>query len=66
MRDLYPGYDVLAKRDTPSWNDITRKVIAERLGVDPSAHSFFSDEEWATLRAVCDRIIRSRHCSIAS
>jgi hypothetical protein len=57
MRDLDPGYDVLAKRNTPSWNDITRRVIAERLSVDPSAHNFFSDDEWATLRAVCNRII---------
>ncbi len=57
MRDLYPGYDVLAKRETQSWNDITRRVIAERLGVDPATHKFFSDEEWATLRAICDRII---------
>ena len=57
MRDLYPGYDVLSKRDTPSWNQQTRRVIDRRLAVDPNAHDFFNDDEWRTLRAICDRII---------
>jgi len=57
MRDLYPGYDVLSKRDTPSWNEQTRRVIDRRLAIDPDAHRFFSDEEWTTLRALCDCII---------
>ena len=57
MRDLYPGYDVLDKRETPSWNEQTRRVIDERMSVNPSLHRFFSDAEWETLRAVCDRII---------
>jgi len=26
MRDHYPGYDVLSKRSTPSWNRQTREV----------------------------------------
>lgn len=57
MRDLYPGYDVLSKRHTPSWNETTRRVIDRRLGLDPAAHRFFSDAEWQTLRALCDRIV---------
>jgi Gluconate 2-dehydrogenase subunit 3 len=57
MRDLYPGYDVLAKRHTASWNEKTRRVIDERLAVDPSAHAFFGDQEWRSLCAVCDRIV---------
>jgi choline dehydrogenase-like flavoprotein len=57
MRDLYPGYDVLSKRDTPSWNEATRKVIDRRLGIDPAAHRFFTDDEWPTLKAICDRIV---------
>lgn len=57
MRDLYPGYDVLAKRDTPSWNEQTRAVIEERLAINPETHRFFSDEEWPTLKAVCARIV---------
>lgn len=57
MRDRYPGYDVLAKRDTPSWNDKTRAVIDRRLAIEPGTHRFFADAEWLTLRAVCARIV---------
>jgi Gluconate 2-dehydrogenase subunit 3 len=57
MRDRYPGYDVLSKRDTPSWNEKTREVIDRRLAIDPSARCFFDDAEWLTLRAVCARIV---------
>jgi hypothetical protein len=57
MRDLFPGYDVLAKRNTPSWNEQTRRVIDERLAIQPDEHRFFSDEEWITLRALCERIV---------
>ena len=57
MRDLYPGYDVLAKRNTPSWNEQTRRVIDARISVDPSSHRFFNDTQWATLCAVCNRIV---------
>ncbi|MBO0752228.1 MAG: gluconate 2-dehydrogenase subunit 3 family protein [Bradyrhizobiaceae bacterium] len=57
MRDLYPGYDVLSKRHTPSWNEATRRVIEARLALDPSAHRHFSEAQWQTLRALCDRIV---------
>ena len=57
MRDLYPGYDVLAKRHTPSWNEQTRVVIERRLAIDPNAHRFFIQSEWDTLQAICARII---------
>ena len=57
MRDLYPGYDVLAKRHTPSWNEQTRAVIERRLAIDPNAHRFFTQSEWDTLQAICARII---------
>jgi hypothetical protein len=57
MSERYPGYDVLAKRDTPSWNDRTRGVIDERMAIDPDRHRFCTDAEWPTLRAICDRII---------
>jgi hypothetical protein len=53
----YPGYDVLSKRNSPSWNEQTRRVIDERLAVRADAHRFFSAHEWPTLCAVCDRII---------
>ena len=56
MTDRYPGYDVLAKQDTPSWDAVTREVIAKRLAV-PRLPRFFSDAEWQTLDALCDRIM---------
>ncbi len=52
----YPGYDVLAKRDTPSWNAKTREVIAQRLAT-PDVPRFFSTEEWEIADAVCRRIL---------
>jgi Gluconate 2-dehydrogenase subunit 3 len=57
MRDRYPGYDVLSKRDTPSWNKQTREVIDRRLAIKPGTHHFFDAAEWSTLRAVCARIV---------
>lgn len=56
MPDRYPGYDVLAKRDTPSWNEPTRRVIDARLST-PNEPNFFTAEEWQTLTAICDRIV---------
>ena len=56
MADRYPGYDVLAKRWTESWNEVTRQVIDRRLAV-PRDPRFFSATEWRTLNAVCDRIM---------
>jgi hypothetical protein len=57
MAERYPGYDVLKKRNSPSWNDQTRRAIDERLAIDPDQHQFFTDMEWLTIRAVCDRIV---------
>ena len=56
MTDRYPGYDVLAKRGTQSWNAPTRQVIDRRLAI-ANEPRFFSPSEWQTLRAVCDRIV---------
>lgn len=56
MTDRYPGYDVLAKRDTPSWNALTRQVIDARLAT-PNAPTYLSEQEWQTLNAVCARIV---------
>lgn len=52
----YPGYDVLAKRDTPSWNARTREVIERRLAT-PTVPRFLSAFEWAIADAVCRRIV---------
>lgn len=57
MSDRYPGYDVLSKRDTPSWNEQTRQVIDARLAIAPDSPKFLEEEPWRVLRAVCDRIV---------
>lgn len=56
MPERYPGYDVLAKRDTESWNDATREVIDARLAITDTPQ-FLNPEEWQTLQAICDRIV---------
>jgi Gluconate 2-dehydrogenase subunit 3 len=52
----YPGYNVLDKRDTPSWDDATRQVIDERLAT-PDVARFCSEAEWQTLSALCAAIV---------
>jgi len=52
----YPGYDVLQKRDTPSWDDVTRNVIDERLATPPDPR-FFDPVEWRALCALCASIV---------
>ncbi|WP_428488225.1 gluconate 2-dehydrogenase subunit 3 family protein [Rhodopila sp.] len=52
----YPGYDVLSKRDTPSWNEQTRRAIDRRLNV-PDGPRFFTADEWRTLEALCRRMM---------
>ena len=51
----YPGYDVLAKRRTQSWNQATRQVVDARLAI-ASEPGFFDPGEWRTLTALCGRI----------
>ena len=52
----YPGYDVLAKRDTPSWDAITRRVIEQRLAT-PAEPRFLTRSEFAIAQALCRRIL---------
>ena len=58
-RGRYPGYDVLAKRDTPSWNEQTRRssTRAWRCRAQPR---FFTAAECATLTAIAAASCRSR------
>jgi gluconate 2-dehydrogenase subunit 3-like protein len=56
MTERYPGYDVLAKRRTPSWNEQTRRVIDHRLAL-PREPRFLDEARWRTLDAVCGRIV---------
>jgi hypothetical protein len=55
MAERYPGYDVLAKRTTPSWNAQTRRVVDQRLAVSREPR-FFTEEEYRTLDAIAARI----------
>ncbi len=52
----YPGYDILRKWNTPSYNQITREVLAERLAAVPQRR-FLDEEEWRLLQAICDRLV---------
>ena len=56
MPDRFPGYDVLSKRDTPSWNEQTRRVIAERLAL-PDEPRFFEPHEYETVKAIAARLV---------
>jgi hypothetical protein len=56
MTDRYPGYNVLSKRWSQSWDETTRKVINRRLAV-PREPRFFTAAEWETLSALCARIM---------
>jgi len=57
--ERFPGYDVLAKRDTPSWNDATRRVMNARLAI-VDAPKYLNQREWLTLRAICDGVVPQR------
>ncbi|GLU32068.1 gluconate 2-dehydrogenase subunit 3 family protein [Trinickia caryophylli] len=52
----YPGYDVLAKRDTPSWDGVTRRVVERRLA-QPNVPRFCTDAQWRALSALCAAIV---------
>jgi hypothetical protein len=52
MPERYPGYDVLAKWDSVSFNDVTRAVLKRRLEAPPPRR-FFSEDQWALLEALC-------------
>lgn len=56
MHNLYPGYDVLSKQQTPSWNEYTRRVIEERMSI-PCEPRFFTEHEFATVAAIADQIV---------
>jgi hypothetical protein len=56
MSKRYPGYDVLAKRHSLSWNEQTRRIIDQRLAL-PREPRFLDGEDWQTLVAICGRIV---------
>ncbi len=56
FRSLSPSYDVLAKRDTVSWNEQTRDVVDWRLNEVPPRR-FLTEAEWEVLAHLCDRVV---------
>src|SRR4051794_25632071 len=58
--ERYPGYDVMNKRFSPSWNEQTRRVIERRLAT-PDAPAFFTPGEFETVRAIAAQIVPQHH-----
>lgn len=56
MKSPYPGYDVLSKWDSPSFDAATRTVLAERLARIP-ARRFLGEHEWRLLEAIVARLL---------
>jgi hypothetical protein len=56
MKTRYPHYDVLAKWDSPSFDEPTRAVLARRLKQIPQRH-FFSADEALLLDAIVARVL---------
>jgi hypothetical protein len=52
----YASYDVLAKWNSPSWDEQTREVLRKRL-TDIPPRRFFTEIEWQTMEAVSARLI---------
>ena len=52
----FHGYDVLAKWDSPSFDDVTRGVLAHRLDAVPPRRWLTADE-WALLDAINARLL---------
>jgi hypothetical protein len=57
MADRYPGYDVMRKHDSVSWNDKTREVIDQRLAQAADDRGTLSEARWQTLKALCECIL---------
>jgi len=56
FRTPYASYDVLDKRDTPSWNEQTREVVRRRLEQVPERR-FLTPVQWALLEAIAARLV---------
>lgn len=52
----YPGYDVLEKWDSPSWNEQTREAVGRRLDEVPERR-FLTEQQWSLLEAVVARLL---------
>jgi len=52
----YPGYDVLDKWDSPSWNEQTRETVRRRLEEVPQRR-FLTAQQWTLLEAIVARLM---------
>jgi hypothetical protein len=59
----FPGYDVLSKQFSPSWNEKTREVIARRLSIGGEPR-FFTADEFQTVRAIAGRIVPQKRARV--
>lgn len=55
MAERYPGYDVLTKWDSPSFDEVTRGVIRRRLQAVPKRR-FFTPGEFLCVEALAARL----------
>ncbi|WP_274963766.1 hypothetical protein [Thioclava electrotropha] len=51
FRTPYPGYDVLDKWESPSFDDQTREVLRARR--DPPPRRFLDPKQFTLLEALC-------------
>lgn len=56
MAERYPGYDVLAKWSSPSFDDVTREVLSQRLHEIPERR-FLTAEEWDMLEVLAGHLL---------
>lgn len=56
FRTPFPGYDVLDKWDSPSWNDQTRDAVGKRLGEIPERR-FLTEAQCSLMEAIAARLI---------
>lgn len=56
VKTPYPDYDVLEKWSSPSFDNVTRGVLRQRMHNVPE-RCFFDEAEYAVLQSVCDRFI---------
>ena len=55
VSERFPGYDVLAKRHTPSWNEKTRRVIDQRLALPREPRFLAEPNGRRSMRSARDR-----------
>ena len=55
MPKRFGDYDVMAKRDSPSWNEVTRRAVDARL--TPPPRTFFTKREWQLVEEIAELLL---------